>query len=238
MEPLTVAYWLYQDPAPLVRGPRNYTAAHVNAQLPMLARHCPQPYRVVVITDETDGLDSSVEVFPAPIKDDGPPESRPSRYPTCFRRLWNFSDAARALGPRILAGDLDTLYVRDLSPLLERDDDLTVWRSPTGHIAGAAYLLNTGTHSHVWDLFDFVDGPKMLDRMRQQHSDQGWLNFTLPLSTPSWREADGVYCPPLNGRRELPETARLVSFGGPDKPWMPAALERYEWIQHHYEVAA
>jgi hypothetical protein len=238
MEPLTVVYWLYRDPSPLVRGPRNYTPAHVNAQLPMLARHCPQPYRVVCITDQTDGLDSSVEVLAPPVTSDGDESQRDRRYPTCFRRLWNFSEAARVLGPRILAGDLDTLYVRDLTPMLERDEDLVVWRAPSGIILGGAYLLRTGTHAHVWDLFDFDQGPKLLDRARLQHSDQGWLNFTLPMSTPAWREVDGAYIPPLGRHYDLPDTARLVSFGGPYKPWMPETRERYEWIQQHYEVPA
>lgn len=236
MEPLTLVYWLYSDPAPLVKGPRNYTAEHVNRLLPQLRRHCPRPYTVAVITDEPDGLDSSVEVFPAPIKDDGPSSPTDRRYPTCFRRLWNFSEAAQSLGPRILAGDLDSLYVRDLGPMLERAEDLVVWRSPANIIAGAAYLLRTGTHRQVWDSFDFVESPRLLDRFRLQHSDQGWLNYSLPLSTPAWRELDGAYCPPLGGRRDLPEHARLVSFGGPDKPWSPAAYERYEWIRETYEA--
>lgn len=234
MSELTVAFWLYPDPAPLTRGPRNYSAAHVNAQLPMLARHMPE-HRVVVITDDTDGLDPSVEVFPSPVKDDGPDSLRDRRYPSCMRRIWNFSDAARALGSRVFFGDLDSMYVRDMRPLVERPEPLVVWRAPSGIILGGGYLLSTGTHTHVWDSLDLSTAMQTLARARLQTSDQGWLNYTLPLSTPAWREADGAYLPGL-ARNDLPDTARLVSFGGPDKPWSQRAQDRFDWITRHYEV--
>lgn len=234
MSDLTVVYWLYADPAPL-RVPRNYTAAHVNAQLPMLARHMPE-HRVVVITDQTDGLDPSVEVLAPPVEDDGPVNPTVHRrYPSCLRRLWNFSAAAKVLGSRILASDLDTLYVRDMRPLLDRDEPLVVWRVH-GEISGAAYLLDTGSHAHVWDLLDLATAPQILARAKLPTSDQGWLNYTLPLSTPAWGEREGAWVPPLGSRVALPESARLVSFGTEFKPWDAKAFDRFDWLGRHYEV--
>lgn len=233
---ISVVYWLYRDPIVLVGGPRVYKPEYVNAQLPMLRRHCSVPYRVVCVTDCTDGLDSSIEVIAPPVTDDGPVVSRDPRYPRCYRRLWNFSEAARALGDRILALDIDSLIVRDIAPLVERDEDLVVWRAPpdSAIVLGAAYLLRTGTHTHIWTSFDFERSPQELLRVGRAQSDQGWLNYMLPSSVPAWTEADGMYLPPLGDPRPLPETARIVSFGTLHKPWMKRAHAEHPWIVEHY----
>lgn len=228
-EPISIVYWLYPDPD----GYRRYTVEHVNAQLPMLKKHCDVPYRVVCVTDHADGLDPSINVIPDPIRTDGPVD-KTHRYPPCMRKLWNFSKEACVLGKRIWSLDIDGLFCRNVRPLLEREEDLVVWRNTAGKIMGGAYLLTTGTHQHVWNLYDPVESPRVLRSIGFQQSDQGWLNYTLPRSTPSWR--DGLH-EARTYKPDLPATARLVSFVGDSKPWMPAAQQRYPWIKQHYEVA-
>lgn len=229
-DPLSIVYWLYPDPD----GYRRYTAEHVNAQLPMLKKHCDVPYRVVCVTDHADGIDPSVEVIPDPVRTDGAAEKR-VKYPPCMRRIWNFSKEARRLGRRILSLDLDGLLCRAISPLVARDEPLVVWRNQGGRIMGGAYLLETGTHAHVWDQLDLEKSPLVLAALGFQQSDQGWLNYVLPRSTPSW--VKGLYIPQA-WHPQLPADARIVSFMGDTKPWMSLARMHYSWLPEHYPQVA
>ncbi|MGL4278915.1 MAG: hypothetical protein ACRCS0_00995 [Albidovulum sp.] len=223
---LAVVYWLYDGRD----GHRNYSAAHLNAQLPMLRRHLHTPYRVIAITDNPQGLDRSVEVFPDPVRGDG--VSIPGTHPTCLRRLWNFGVDAKALGKRILALDLDGLIVRDITPIVECDDDLVVWRSPSGVIQGCGYLLKTGTYRELWEGFGFWYWAKNHGQGRYGYSDQGWINHALRgIYVPDW--GDQTYIPRRPG--PLPDTARIVSFDRP-KPWTAEARQQFPWISDHYEL--
>jgi hypothetical protein len=226
----TVTYWLWKANE---RRPREYTAAHVNAQLPLLKKHMSGSYQVACITDDPTGLDPSINAIEMPC-DDGPVEAEDPRWPRCYRKLWNFSFSARVLGRRILALDVDGFPVRSLAPIVERDEDLVVWRNGK-LILGGVYLLKTGTRTQVWHSFDFVDSPRILRDAGLPESDQGWLTYALPRVTPHF--GPEVFLPPLGRDRGLPETAALVSFGTPEKPWMKAAQIRHPWIAEHYEVA-
>jgi hypothetical protein len=232
-DPISIVYWLY-PPSDPCRKHLAYTCEHVNAQLPLLKKHMPGSYRVVCVTDEPDGLDPSVNVVPMPC-DDGPEESQDKRFPRCYRKLWNFSwDARHIFGRRILSLDLDGFPVRSLAPIVERPEDLVVWRR-NRFIMGGVYLLTTGTHTGVWHEFDFVSSPRILREHNLPESDQGWLTYMVPRVTPHF--GPEVYLPPAGIDTGLPETAALVSFGTQEKPWMKAAQIRHPWISEHYEVA-
>lgn len=232
---ITIVYWLYADTRARAREKRVYTAEQVNAQLPMLDRHMPGSYRVVCITDDPTHLDMRIEALRMPC-DDGPVEPQDDRFPPCFRKLWNFSEEAQQLiGGRILSLDIDSLITKDTSPVIEREEDLVVWRNWYGVILGGCYLLKTGKHTKVWEDFNFFDSPELLRREHLAQSDQGWLNWMLPRCTPSF--GPEVWLPSISGSRDLPESAAIVSFSQPAKPWMPLAQARYPWIKQHYEVA-
>jgi hypothetical protein len=228
----TVVYWLWK-PSDALSRPRTYTAAMVNAQLPLLKKHMVGSYKVVCVTDDPTGLDLSINAIDMPC-DDGPVEATDKRFPRCYRKLWNFSFEARVLGRRILALDVDGFPVRCMAPVLERDEDLVVWRHER-FIMGGVYLLTTGTRTAIWHQFDFVDSPRILREHGLPESDQGWLTHMVPRVTPHF--GPEVFLPPLGRDKGLPDTAALVSFGTPEKPWMKAAQIRHPWIAEHYEVA-
>jgi hypothetical protein len=228
----TVTYWLWNEDEGL-HHPRKYTAAHVNAQLPLLKKHMSGSYQVVCITDDPTGLDPSINAIEMPC-DDGPVEASDKRWPRCYRKIWNFSFDARRLGKRILSLDVDGFPVRSLAPIVERDEDLVVWRNKR-FIMGGVYLLKTGTRTQIWHEFDFIESPRILREHGLPESDQGWLTHMVPRVTPHF--GPEVYSPPLYGDTALPETAALLSFGTSYKPWMKAAQIRHPWIAEHYEVA-
>lgn len=231
---VSIVYWLYRDasfPA------RTYLAEYVNAHLPMLKRYCHVPYRVVCVTDDPTGLNPKIEAVPMPVASDGDVNSKDPRFPRCYRRLWNWSKDAKLLGERIFSLDVDSVLVNNITPLLEREENLVVWRR-ADLILGGAYLLRTGTFSHVWENFRFDTSPLELASAGRAQSDQGWLNHMLtplPEGVGVWTEDDGMRLEPsMRTQRLNPEGTRIVSFGGPHKPWMKSAHQRYPWLARYW----
>lgn len=230
----TVVTWLWRDGP---QGGRGYVPEHVNILHRMFRRHLATPFRFVCITDERGQWDEGVETMPTPdaaraLAHLQTPEG--ARFPSCYRRLWMFSDEARCLGARVLLVDLDVLVVRDPAPLFARDEDFVGWR-PTaswGHardrIGGGLYLLTPGTRTHVWT--DFT-GPASIAEARRagyRGSDQAWISYSLRGCAVYGADA-GIYSirDLDNGRRPLPADARIVQHNGTVKPWD----SRVPWVR-------
>jgi len=203
----------------------------------MFRRHLAIPFRFYCITDEPGDYGIGVEVIPTPpdalkLADLRTPEG--ARFPSCYRRLWMFSDAARVLGERVLLVDIDVLVVRDVEPLFAPTDDFVGWR-PTatwGHardrIGGGLYLHTPGTRTHVWESFR---GQSSISEARQagyRGSDQAWISYALR-GCPVYGPDAGIYSirDLANGRHPMPEDARLVQHNGTVKPWS----SQVEWVR-------
>lgn len=230
---LTVVCWIW-------RGERVYLPAHVNALRRMLARHLHVPHRLVCITDETGDFDQGVTVMPTPaaamrLAHMKTPEG--SRMPSCYRRLWVFSDEARCLGERILLTDVDAVITGDITHLVERTESFVGWRPGQAwgnheRVAGGMYLLSTGAHPEVWDDFGEA-GIGAARRAGYRGSDQAWLSYKLGRRAALWSDEDGIYA--LSDIRDgmLPEDARIVQFAGNVKPW---SFGVSPWVLDHYPM--
>jgi len=222
------------------RGERVYLPEHVNALRRMLARHLHVPHRLVCITDETGDFDPGVVVMPTPaaamrLAHMKTPEG--SRMPSCYRRLWVFSDEARCLGERILLTDVDAVITGDITHLVERTEPFVGWRPGQvwgnhERVAGGMYLLSTGAHPEVWDDFGEA-GIGAARRAGYRGSDQAWLSYKLGRRAALWSDEDGIYA--LSDIRDgmLPEDARIVQFAGNVKPW---SFGVPPWVLDHYPM--
>ena len=210
-------------------GDRPYCAAHVNALRQAVARHLPLPHRFLCVADSTDGFDPEVEVHLTP------PEAREigalrspegGRFPSCYRRLWNFSEGAKVFGDRILCTDVDWVPTGDLSPLFDRSEDFVGWRplkcwGKNLRLGGGVYLLTPGTRTAVWSTFR---GASSIAEARGQGfrgSDQAWISYTLGRTAAVYGRDAGIYSirDLNNGRSPLPADARMVHFNGHQKMW-------------------
>lgn len=216
-------------------GFRTYLPGHVNALARMVKRNLPQPHRFICITDETEGFAPQVELLPTPdaakeVGDLPSPEGR--CYPSCYRRLWMFSDEARCLGDRVLLLDIDCLVLDDLTPLVDRPEDFVGWRPNyqwgNERIGGGTWLLRTGTHTHVWD--DFTpDEAARVRALGYRGSDQAWLSYKLR-GCAVWPEDAGIFQSQDLGRHRVPSKprgARIVHFNGKRKAWQ---MRHVHWI--------
>lgn len=234
---LSIVTWLWDEP-----GSRKYLPEHVNVQQRMFARTLTVPHRFICVADDAKGFAPEVEVVRTPAvaleagrlrSPEGP------RFPSCYRRLWTFSEEARTVfGERVFLTDIDIVLTGDIAPLVERDEDFVGWRpiarwgKRNDRIGGGMYLLRTGSRARVWADFD---GKKSIAVARAQGfrgSDQAWLSYCLS-QEPVFPHNCGLYSirDLHDGRDPLPADARLIQFNGPQhKPWN----SRIEWVRQHW----
>lgn len=220
-----------QLPADAPSLPRNFKPAHVNRLAELFATYLPIPHRFVCIADHLEGFSQRITVIKTPpeaLAADRTRSPEGNRFPSCYRRLWAQSkDAAKVLGPRVLAGDIDMIPVRDLSPIVKRDEPFVGWRpfrdwGTKMRIGGGLQLFTPGSHPEVWD--DFTKNPSAAVAQARaagfRGSDQAWLSYKLAGKVPVWGRDSGLYSiRDLGADHALPADARLVQLNGPDKPW-------------------
>lgn len=229
----TVCCWLWG-------GNRDFRPDHVNTLARMVRRHLSEPHRFVCITDREDGFDAGIEVLRMPAAAEAlghlhTPEG--GRFPSCYRRLWMFSDEARCLGERVLMIDIDLVVVGDLRPIFAMRQPFVGWRPfrdwgrPLRY-GGGIYLLTPGSRTHVWDDFHGAASIAQARAAGFRGSDQAWISFKLGGDEPYWDRNSGIYSiRDMKGtEHQLPADARLVQFNGPTKPWAsPLAWVREHW---------
>ena len=230
---LTVVCWVWD-------GPRRYRPEHANTLYRMLRRHLHVQFRLVCITDFSDGFDDGIEVMPIPAAAESvgqimSPEG--ANMPTCYRRLWLFSDEARSLGDRVLSLDVDLVILRDITSTVDRSEDFVGWKprqtwGNADRVAGGMYLLTTGSRTHVWTDFG-SDEVRVVRRAGYRGSDQAWMSYKLAKDAALFRQEDGLYAMSDLERRnwQPPADARIVQFAGIKKPWQAMNLD---WVMEHY----
>jgi hypothetical protein len=242
---------LRRGAVPLVRTPtssgaraaRSFKPAHVLNLARLFRKFLPQPHRFICITDTIPvDLGEGVEWLQTPeaaveVAKLRTPEG--PRFPSCYRRLWVFSEAARAsLGEQILLIDIDLVPVGNLTPIVDRDEDFVGWRPYRDwgkqlRFGGGIYLLKTGTRTKVWD--EFAKDPHGAIRAARgagfRGSDQAWLSYKLGDKEPYWGKGAGIYSiRDLGASQELPRDARLVQFNGPKKCWDYGPHDVGAWV--------
>lgn len=234
-------------PAPLAAGtPRFFQAKHVNRLAELFRLHLPIPHRFVCISDDLEGFSEHVTVIKTPIAAVAAGNVRSPeglRFPSCYRRLWAQSEEAKSLlSERVLAGDIDMVPVRDLTPVVSRDEPFVGWRpfrdwGTQRRIGGGLQLFTPGAHPKVWS--DFVKNPQAAVMAARnagfRGSDQAWLSYMLADKVPVWGRDSGLYSiRDFGANHDLPKDARLVQMNGPAhcKPWSyrgPAS-----WVAEHW----
>lgn len=204
---LTVVCFLWDGEVP---GGSPYEAEHVRVLASMCRRHLPE-HRFVCYSDRhVEGVET------LPIPEDALRWGK--RYPKLL--VWR-REAQGELGPRILLLDLDVVILDDLRPLIERDEDVVLWRDPgLGIYNTSMVLLRTGSRRRVWQKFT---GPRDARRAKRgPGTDQEWVKHCLGEGEATWGADDGVISYKYDLKHGLvkpPEHTRIVFFHGKPKPW-------------------
>lgn len=234
---ISVVCWLWSGTG---LGDRPYRPEHVNTLQRAVARNLSIPHRFICVADSSEGFDPAIEVVITPEEARRVGELRTpegGRFPSCYRRLWNFSDGAKAFGDRLLCIDIDLVPVRDWAPLFDRPEDFVGWRPYRDwgqklRFGGGIYLLKAGTRTRVWTEFQGASSIRRARAAGYRGSDQAWLSYTLGRREPYYGRDAGIYSiRDMRGReQDLPGDARLVQFNGPVKPW----ASPLPWVKEHW----
>jgi hypothetical protein len=223
----------------------------VNVLRRMIARHLTIPHRFTCVTDDWAGIDDEVRIVDinsiASAKYARVPNPSNIRNPSCYRRLFLFSEEAReVLGEKVVSMDLDMVVVGDLTPLFDRDVDFMIWGGQTvqphsitvyNWFNGSLMMHKPGTRTRVWTDFDPATSPAKANGNGCRGSDQGWIAHCLGRSELTWGQADGVYSyrnHVLTAGGRLAKNARIVAFHGQYDPWMRDVQSRHAWVREHY----
>lgn len=193
-EPTNVVVFKWSTP-----GYRSqFSAEYVNVFASMLERNTRVPYRLLCVTDDAEGLDSSitpVELWPCPV-----PAYGGGNAPNCFRRLFMFSqEAAEAFGPRFVWSDLDCVITGNIDHILTDQADFRIWRpdADESKCNGSLVSHRAGSRTELWEEFKNGSPVGTVEEFRAQTghlgSDQAWIGSHLGPDDQFWGQADGVY---------------------------------------------
>jgi hypothetical protein len=234
---ITVAAFWWRDPAVAHKARYTYTERDVLALKNSVARYLRQPHRFVCVTSEklTSG---QIEAIPLDMTTFVPG--------TRYAKLQLFKpDVAKDLGERILYLDLDTVPVNYLDPLVDRDEDLVLFRNPNFTEGGKRAFYNTsvmliraGSRPEFWTEFDPVRTPAKCAKV-YGGSDQAWISIRASRDEAYWDHTHGVYGAGRLGDKNpdtattLPENARLVLFPGNRHLSQSEVRKKHPWIDEH-----
>lgn len=240
-----VVTWLWADGSRALRD-RQFAPEHVNSLQKMCARYLPEPHRFICVADKPDKLSTKVEFLKTPpaaaaLARLRSPEGE--RFPSCYRRLWNFSDEAKILGDRLLCIDIDLVVLNDLAPLYDMlPNDFVGWRPYRDwgrklRYGGGIYALTPGARTKVWT--DFKGSVSIAEARAAgfRGSDQAWISYKLGPGEPYWGRDAGIYSVrDLGSSLDLPWDARVVQFNGKLKPWhyMGRKHGPGNWVGKHW----
>lgn len=235
----SIVFWLWNDGM----QNRSFEFEHVNVAARMIRRTASEALRILCVTDYGVKSTSDVEVFPMPTEAAAlgairSPEGL--RFPSCYRRLWTFSEAAKALGEYVLLLDIDLVAMKDLVPLFDTSKEFIGWRpyrdwGRQKRVGGGIYMLKTGSRTDVWTQFH---GYRSIQEARGagfRGSDQAWISYKLADTSYIYGRSAGIYSVrdfEGPGLRDVPPDARLVQFNGNRKPWDYAGS--VSWVAEHW----
>lgn len=219
-EPLTVVFWLWDDPERPCRWGEAYTVEDVERVAGQVQANLRIPHRFVCLTDNRAAFPrcepyiKPLRLWPCPVGDRGRPEQGQS-----WRRLRAFSpDMLPILGPRFVSIDLDCVVVGDLTPLFQQPDaDLVMWASPAAPgtpYNGSMWLHRTGSLPIIWQSFDPETSPQTCLEHGFIGSDQAWISYVMGPDLPKWTMADGVHHYGKHCLEHCPANARIVFAPG------------------------
>lgn len=234
---ITFVCWRWK-PNPGYRS--TYSPATVRILRNMLARHYTKPAKFLCVTDTPEEIDTDIQTMRLWTDFADVPSPHGGHNPSCYRRLKAFSaQAVEWFGPRFASLDLDTVIVRDVTPVFDRAEEFVCFgeTDPRSFYNGSFFLLTAGARRQVYDTFDPTTSPQKAKAAGRFGSDQGHLSHVLGPGEATWKPSDGVYSYRVhlkNGAVPLPADARLIAFHGGTDPW-DARAQRHDWVRRHYQ---
>ena len=228
---LTVLTFLWHDPQYRHNALYTYDADYVNRMRSMLSRHLSQSHELVCCTDMPDGIDPRIGIVPLP------PEVK--AIGGCSPKLWAFHPGARiTFNRRVLMLDLDAVILRQIDPLLDRDEAFIAWSvrdGAPGRFNTSMMLFDPEPFSSVWTSYEKGTSEALMIEAGLVGEEQDWVSLVVGEKGARWpRSGAGIEsCQPAAGWIP-PESARIVFFPGRRSPGMGSMQSTHPWIRAHW----
>ncbi len=174
-----------------------FTSERVNTFYRMARRRSTVPFEAICITDDSTGIESSIETYP--LWDNPVPNYGGGNDPNCFPRLPLFGERlSRLFGPEWVWSDLDCFICGSIDHILTVKTDFKIWRPDGGRSKcnGSLVAHRAGTRTHIWEDFDAAKIGSVAEfRAKTAHlgSDQAWISTQLTEKDEFFEQKDGVY---------------------------------------------
>ena len=245
---LNIICWKW-DKGLHVKKKIRYNARHVNILYKNCLKNIDIPFKFTCITDNKRGLNKDIQTIP--VWNDF------EKYGWCYRRLKTFSkEMIPILGERILSIDLDCIILKNITSLIDNDNDFMIWKSGTNRapFSGSMWMMNIGIHQDIWDDFKEEDlistGHKHYQYQNKYAiqagfnvgSDQSWLNYKLAnKNIKYWSPNDGIYnFRTIFGRKsqnyDALNKAKIIFFSGSADPSQRKLQQKHPWIKKYWTV--
>ena len=151
---------------------RKYNSQYVNTLYNMTKRHCTMDFKFACFTENADGINPDIHVFPLP-------EVNVSGW---WYKPYFFNPNLPITGT-MLYMDLDVIIFKNFDKLWTYEpDSFCVIRDFNRHVVSdwnrmnsSIFRMNVGNHSHVWN--DFEKDPN--SGVRRMHGDQDWIFYKM-----------------------------------------------------------
>ena len=213
-----------------------YAADYVNTLYSMVARNLSREFRFVCLTEDAEGLDSRIEVFPLPeiaVNLDGPERG--------WNKLSVFSQSLYDLKGKVLCLDLDLIITGSLDDLFDCPGEVMIikdWIKKDGTGNSSVYRFEVGAHPEI--LAEFEQG---FEQIKQIHrNEQEYLSAMLMKKNAlvywpdSWCRSFKRHCiKPFSlfvaRETEMPEDTRVLVFHGKPDPHEAVAGVSGKWYR-------
>ena len=189
----------------------------------MVQRNMTRPFRLVCLTDDSEGINSNVDCFPLPELD--LPANAPERG---WNKLTTFIDPLYDIQGKTLFLDLDVVIVGNIDPLFDLEGKFYIIRDfvrTDGTGNSSVYLFEPGAHPDIIEYFR-----SNFEQIKVEHrNEQEFLSHyllkqdVLDYWPSSWCRSFKYDClPGVLGSwfspSKIPEDARIIIFHGNPNP--------------------
>jgi hypothetical protein len=203
----------------------------------MVTTHLTLPHSLYCITDEPEGIDSSVTTVPLWSAPKVISKNWNNGRPQCYRRarLFDPEISGQLDGTHVVNMDLDLVVVNNIDHLFASYPSFRIMHGGTSRnpYNGSMWMFRQGTHQEVWSMFS----PELAARASGQYlgSDQAWFRYALGPHKQVWGRQHGawqfVQLRKTIYKNSVPKEIAIVFFAGMKKPWQSAIQHHYPWIK-------
>jgi len=209
-----------------------YGSEYVNHLYNMVNRNLSLPFRFICLTEQSEGIESDVEVFPLPEFEEPPWEY--ARYCSAWRKIALFKPGLASMSGKVLFLDLDIVIIQPIDALFYYSEKLTIIENwyQKDQLAGQASAFCFEAGQPVGLLDHYLNDPIRV--LKKYQTEQEYITGELggngfEFFPEQWCQSFKKHCMPnginrfFSSKVKQPHDAKIIVFHGRPNP--PDAIQ-------------